>query len=98
MKIDLSSRVALVTGAAGNLGRAAAQRLIDAGARVTLVDRELASLERVFPNVGAGEEVRRVAADLLDPKSELRWILENKTVFRLKEELKTEPKFWYYTD
>jgi molybdopterin-containing oxidoreductase family iron-sulfur binding subunit len=40
----------------------------------------------------------RVFGNLLDPKSELRWILENKTVFRLKEDLKTEPKFWYYTD
>lgn len=40
----------------------------------------------------------RVFGNLLDPKSELRYILENKTVFRLKEELGTEPKFWYYTD
>jgi molybdopterin-containing oxidoreductase family iron-sulfur binding subunit len=40
----------------------------------------------------------RVFGNLLDPKSELRYVLENKTVFRLKEELGTEPKFWYYTD
>jgi len=40
----------------------------------------------------------RVFGNLLDPNSEIRWILENKTVFRLKEELGTEPKFWYYTD
>lgn len=40
----------------------------------------------------------RVFGNLLDPQSEIRWILENKTVFRLKEELNTEPKFWYYTD
>ncbi len=40
----------------------------------------------------------RVFGNLLDPKSEIRYILENKTVFRLKEELGTEPKFWYYTD
>ena len=40
----------------------------------------------------------RVFGNLLDPKSEIRYILENKTVFRLKEELNTEPKFWYYTD
>jgi molybdopterin-containing oxidoreductase family iron-sulfur binding subunit len=25
-------------------------------------------------------------------------VLENKTVFRLKEDLGTEPKFWYFTD
>jgi len=40
----------------------------------------------------------RVFGNLLDPNSEIRFILANKTVFRLKEELGTEPKFWYYTD
>jgi Fe-S-cluster-containing dehydrogenase component len=40
----------------------------------------------------------RVFGNLLDPKSEIRYILEHKKVFRLKEELNTEPKFWYYTD
>ena len=40
----------------------------------------------------------RVFGNLLDPESEIRYILENKTVFRLKEDLGTEPKFWYYTD
>ena len=32
------------------------------------------------------------------PDSEIRWILKNKKVFRLKEDLGTEPKFWYYMD
>ena len=40
----------------------------------------------------------RVFGNLLDPDSEIRYILENKTVFRLKEDLGTDPKFWYYTD
>lgn len=40
----------------------------------------------------------RVFGNLLDPNSEIRWILANKQVFRLKEELGTEPKFWYYSD
>jgi molybdopterin-containing oxidoreductase family iron-sulfur binding subunit len=40
----------------------------------------------------------RVFGNLLDPKSEIRWVLENKKVFRLKEELKTEPRFWYFSD
>lgn len=40
----------------------------------------------------------RVFGNLLDPDSEIRYILANKAVFRLKEELGTEPKFWYYTD
>jgi Fe-S-cluster-containing dehydrogenase component len=40
----------------------------------------------------------RVFGNLLDPDSEIRWVLQNKKVFRLKEDLKTEPRFWYYTD
>jgi molybdopterin-containing oxidoreductase family iron-sulfur binding subunit len=40
----------------------------------------------------------RVFGNILDPNSEIRWVLENKRVFRLKEDLKTEPRFWYYTD
>jgi molybdopterin-containing oxidoreductase family iron-sulfur binding subunit len=39
----------------------------------------------------------RVFGNLLDPDSEIRYVLENKTVFRLKEELGTEPKFWYFS-
>jgi molybdopterin-containing oxidoreductase family iron-sulfur binding subunit len=40
----------------------------------------------------------RIFGNLLDPASEIRYVLENKKVFRLKEDLGTEPKFWYFTD
>lgn len=40
----------------------------------------------------------RVFGNLLDPNSEIRWVLANKKVFRLKEDLGTEPKFWYFMD
>lgn len=40
----------------------------------------------------------RIFGNLLDPDSEIRYVLEHKTVFRLKEELGTEPKFWYFRD
>lgn len=40
----------------------------------------------------------RIYGNLLDPNSEIRWILANKKVFRLKEELGTEPQFFYYMD
>lgn len=40
----------------------------------------------------------RVFGNLLDPDSEIRWVLANKKIFRLKEDLKTEPRFWYFTD
>jgi molybdopterin-containing oxidoreductase family iron-sulfur binding subunit len=40
----------------------------------------------------------RVFGNLLDPKSEIRFVLKNKKVFRQKEELTTDPKFWYFID
>jgi molybdopterin-containing oxidoreductase family iron-sulfur binding subunit len=40
----------------------------------------------------------RIFGNLLDPDSEIRWVLANKQVFRLKEELATEPRFWYFID
>jgi Fe-S-cluster-containing dehydrogenase component len=40
----------------------------------------------------------RVFGNLLDPNSEIRWVLANRKVFRLKEDLKTEPRFWYFSD
>jgi molybdopterin-containing oxidoreductase family iron-sulfur binding subunit len=38
----------------------------------------------------------RKFGNLNDPKSEVRYILENKRVYILKEELKTMPRFYYY--
>ena len=40
----------------------------------------------------------RVFGNLLDPTSEIRYVLDNKRVFRLKEEAGCDPKFWYYFD
>jgi len=40
----------------------------------------------------------RVFGNLLDPDSEIRFVLKNKKVFRFKEELGTDPKFWYFMD
>ncbi len=40
----------------------------------------------------------RVFGNLLDPTSEIRWVLANKRVFVLKEELGTRPRFFYFFD
>ncbi len=40
----------------------------------------------------------RVFGNLLDPESEIRWVLEHKRVYVLKEELGTHPRFYYYFD
>jgi len=40
----------------------------------------------------------RVFGNILDPESEIRWVLQNKRVFVLKEELGTKPQFFYFFD
>ena len=40
----------------------------------------------------------RIFGNLLDPNSDIRYVLAHKKVFRLKEDLGTEPKFWYFMD
>jgi Fe-S-cluster-containing dehydrogenase component len=40
----------------------------------------------------------RVFGNLLDPDSDIRWVLEHKRVFVLKEELGTRPRFYYFFD
>ncbi len=57
-------RIALVTGAAGVLGLAAAKALLARGARVAMADREAAKLERLSRELG--EDAFPVAVDLAD--------------------------------
>jgi len=38
----------------------------------------------------------RVFGNLLDPNSDISYMLKTKRVFRLKEEMNTEPKFFYF--
>ncbi len=40
----------------------------------------------------------RVFGDINDPNSDINWILKNKSVFVLKEELDTRPNFFYFFD
>ena len=64
---DFSGRVALVTGASGALGGVVARRLLDAGARVALVDRSGDRLAALFPETAAApERAALFACDLAD--------------------------------
>ena len=40
----------------------------------------------------------RVFGNLADPDSDIRWVLENKRVFVLKEDAGTQPRFFYFFD
>jgi NAD(P)-dependent dehydrogenase (short-subunit alcohol dehydrogenase family) len=64
---SLAGKVAVVTGASGNLGRAVAQAFAAQGARLALVDRGEAGLTAAQVELPAGAESAVFAADLLQP-------------------------------
>ena len=59
-------------------------------------DRKIPGKGRYPACVEACPVGARKFGNLLDPKSEIRYILENKRVLVLKKELNTQPKFYYF--
>jgi ribitol 2-dehydrogenase len=64
MSLPLSGQTAAITGAASCIGFASAQALAQAGARVVLIDRDAAALERAVARLGAAAQPLQL--DLLD--------------------------------
>jgi NAD(P)-dependent dehydrogenase (short-subunit alcohol dehydrogenase family) len=66
---DFSSNVAMVTGAAGNLGSAVCRAFRASGARIVLIDRHKEDLERELPDmIGSPDCFMSGCADLTDPE------------------------------
>jgi len=63
----LHGRSALVTGAAGDIGFAIARRLLAAGARVALLDRDKAGLRTAAARLRAKNRLLAIACDVADP-------------------------------
>lgn len=57
-------KVAIVTGAAGGIGRAAAEAFAREGARVSIIDLDGASAEKVAREIGGKERAIAIAADV----------------------------------
>ena len=67
---DFTGRTALVTGAAGDIGAAAAAAFVQAGANVVVTDRRAEALDAVAEALGAsGGEVMAHACDQTDPEA-----------------------------
>lgn len=70
--LPLEGRIALITGGAGAIGRAVAERLLADGANVFLVDRAEASLTAAMSHLRASSGVDRVAGICADVTNEVR--------------------------
>jgi NAD(P)-dependent dehydrogenase (short-subunit alcohol dehydrogenase family) len=66
---SLDGKVAIVTGAAGNLGRAVVRALIDQGAQIALVDLDAEPRERLRADLPAGGAAAYFSANLIAPES-----------------------------
>ena len=71
MDLDLKGRIAVVTGGSKGIGLACAQLFLAEGARVGIVSRAQANLDRAKATLG---EVTAVAADLTDPAAALKMV------------------------
>lgn len=70
MSIDLTGKVALVTGASQGLGARFAETLAASGAAVAVAARQVAKLEDLAERIGAaGGKAHAVAMDVTDPAS-----------------------------
>ena len=72
MTMQLSGKVAAVTGAASGIGLACARAMLAAGARVALVDRDVDRLQALSAELG--DAAIPIATDLLDSSSVARML------------------------
>ncbi len=62
----IAEKTIIVTGGASGIGLATVRRLIDAGARVTMVDRDAAAIDRAADELNS-EQLLGVCADVSEP-------------------------------
>ena len=74
MDLGLTDRVYVVTGASRGLGRACATLLADEGARLVVASRDEAAITAAAAQMGAGDRVVALPADLADPDAAERLV------------------------
>jgi NAD(P)-dependent dehydrogenase (short-subunit alcohol dehydrogenase family) len=94
--VELEARVAIVTGAARGIGRAAVEVLAERGATVVAVDRDEhdAGALPVVADVGDERDVERVIAAAVAELGRVDFLFANAAVHRFGTVLDTDPAEW----
>lgn len=80
--MEIKNSVALVTGAASGIGEATARHLASLGARLALVDRDLAQVQRVAQEIDpAGQNAIAIAGDVTVEEDSARFVRETLAAF-----------------
>jgi 3-oxoacyl-[acyl-carrier protein] reductase len=79
MQIDLSNRVALVTGSTRGIGRAIAATLVECGARVAVVGRDKSTADAIAQELSS--EARGFACDVADTAAVAKLVADVETEF-----------------
>lgn len=77
----LNGKVALVTGAAGDIGSATIRLLLARGARVVGVDRDRLALRRLGGNLDAGDRFTTIDADVTDEVAVSRFVAKTSDTY-----------------
>ena len=108
MALELEGRVALITGAAQGMGRAVAERMGGAGARLVLNDRnpqtlrataatlerKAVELEAVAGDVSSGRDVARMVEQALERFGAIHILVNNAGVLRPTPVIEIEEEEW----
>jgi 3-oxoacyl-[acyl-carrier protein] reductase len=78
MKIDLSGKTALVTGASRGIGEAIARRLAESGAHVVVAARSLERIQKIAEEIGGTAAQLDITA--ADVRERVRGILEKRAI------------------
>jgi NAD(P)-dependent dehydrogenase (short-subunit alcohol dehydrogenase family) len=74
MEFGLENKVCLITGGAGSIGRASAEKMLTQGAKVMLVDRDAAALSEAVDALAQKGAVQSCVADVSDDADVARYV------------------------
>lgn len=70
----LNDKIALITGGAAGIGLETARLFLEEGAKVALVDLKEDDLQKAAADLGKGEDVLTIAADVSSPEDTARYV------------------------